>query len=116
MANIGIYSKSVELHKELLWTRNITIRMGVVNTSSIPVLLKLIKASKLDPSPLISHHFRLDEIMQAYKVFKNAAQEQAIKIVLTSAPAASRAAGVDEARIRQIVAQVLAGRQAPYEG
>jgi alcohol dehydrogenase len=106
MANIGIYSKSVELHKHVLWTRNVTIRMGVVNTSSIPVLLKMIQANKLDPCQLISHHYRLDEIVQAYEVFKHAAQEQAIKIVLTSAQAAT--ATVDEERVRQIVAQVLA--------
>jgi alcohol dehydrogenase len=106
MANIGIYSKSVELHKEILWTRNVTIRMGVVNTSSIPVLLKMIQASKLDPCQLISHHFRLDAIVQAYEVFRRAAQEQAIKIVLTNAGEQPPAA--DEERVRQIVAQVLA--------
>lgn len=113
MANIGIYSKSVELHKHVLWTRNVTIRMGVVNTSSIPVLLKMIQASKLDPCQLVSHHFRLDEIVQAYEVFKHAAQEQAIKIVLSAGDAAPAAAAtVDEERIRAIVAQVLAGARA----
>lgn len=109
MANIGIYSKSVELHKHELWTRNVTIRMGVVNTSSIPALLKLINASKLDPAQLISHRFRLDEILHAYDVFRHAAEEQAIKIVLSAAqepPAA--AVSVDEERLREIVAQVLA--------
>lgn len=109
MANIGIYSKSVELHKETLWTRNITIRMGVVNTSSIPVLLKMIAANKLDPCQLISHHFPLDQILHAYEVFKRAAQERAIKIVLTNTQAApAGAAAADEQRIRAIVARVLA--------
>ncbi|HMQ34110.1 MAG TPA: zinc-binding dehydrogenase, partial [Chloroflexaceae bacterium] len=106
MANIGIYSKSVELHKQLLWTRNVTIRMGVVNTSSIPVLLKMIEASKLDPRRLISHRFPLDEIVRAYDIFRRAADERAIKIVLTADGAAP--ARADEARVRQIVAQVLA--------
>ncbi len=105
MANIGIYSKSVELHKEILWTRNITIRMGVVNTNTIPVLLRMIKACKLDPTRLITHHFRLDEIVHAYDIFKNAAREQAIKIVLTNEEPQQPVA--DDAVIRQIVAQVL---------
>lgn len=105
MANIGIYSKSVELHKEILWTRNITIRMGVVNTNTIPVLLRMIKACKLDPTKLITHHFRLDEIVHAYDIFKNAAKEQAIKIVLTNEAFHEPAA--DDVDIRQIVAQVL---------
>ncbi len=109
MSNIGIYSKSVELHKHVLWTRNITIRMGVVNTSSIPVLLKMVKAGKLDPTRLISHHFDLDRIVEAYDMFKNAAQEQAIKIVLSNNAAAASASGsADERAIRRIVAEVLA--------
>jgi alcohol dehydrogenase len=108
MANIGIYSKSVELHKDVLWTRNVTIRMGVVNTTSIPALLKLIQASKLDPCQLISHHFRLDEIVRAYALFARAAEEHAVKVVLTNGPAAP--AALDEERIRAIVARVLAGR------
>ena len=108
MANIGIYSKSVELHKEILWTRNITIRMGVVNTNTIPVLLRMIQACKLDPTKLITHHFRLDEIVKAYEIFKNAAREQAIKIVLTNEGVAPATGGNDDQVIRQIVAQVLA--------
>lgn len=108
MANIGIYSKSVELHKHVLWTRNVTIRMGVVNTTSIPVLLKMIAANKLDPCQLISHRFPLDQILQAYEVFKRAAEERAIKIVLVGGEGAPPA--VDEERVRQIVAQVLASR------
>ncbi len=106
IANIGIYSKSVEQHNDLLWTRNITIRMGVVNTSSIPALLRMIEAGKLDPHRLISHRFSLDAIVQAYDIFRRAADERAIKIVLTNDGAAP--ATIDEARVRQIVAQVLA--------
>ncbi|HRE27359.1 MAG TPA: hypothetical protein PK954_12045, partial [Anaerolineales bacterium] len=91
---------------EVLWTRNITIRMGVVNTNTIPVLLRMIQACKLDPTLLITHHYPLEQIVEAYEVFKNAAREQAIKIVLTntSAPAAEGEATL----IREIVAQVLA--------
>ena len=65
----------------------------------------MIKACKLDPTKLITHHFRLDEIVHAYDIFKNAAQEQAIKIVLTNTAPEEPAA--DDAVIRQIVAQVL---------
>jgi alcohol dehydrogenase len=108
MANIGIYSKSVELHKELLWNRNITLRMGVVNTNTIPVLLKMIGAGKLDPTRLISHHYRLDEIVEAYDVFKNAIQEHAIKIVLTNADVPRSLTGLTDTQlIWTIVAKVL---------
>lgn len=45
-------------------------RMGVVNTNTIPVLLKMVKTGKLNPSPLITHRLPLDQIMAAYDIFK----------------------------------------------
>lgn len=117
IADIGVYSKSVELNKHILWTKNITLRLGTVNTSTIPLLMKTVQQGKLDPQQLITHHFDLNEIMRAYDVFMNAAQEQAIKIILTNnAPASngstvSMSQGINEADrqalIEKIVAQVL---------
>lgn len=109
IANVGVYAKSAELHKELLWTRNITLRMGVVNTRTIPLLLKTVQTGKLDPTRLITHHFRFDDIQQAYAVFANAAQERAIKIILSTDQAATTAGlATDQALIEQLVAKVLA--------
>ena len=108
IANIGVHSRSVELHNEILWTRNITIRMGVVNTNTIPVLLKMVKTGKLNPTPLITHRLPLDQIMAAYDIFKRAAEERALKIVLTNQDAPLPRSTDDVALIRQIVAQVLA--------
>lgn len=82
IANIGVYSQSAELHKEDLWVKNITIRMGVVNTTTIPTLLKTIESGKLDPARLITHQFPFDDVIHAYDIFANAAREQAVKIVL----------------------------------
>jgi alcohol dehydrogenase len=117
IADIGVYSKSVELNKHILWTKNITLRLGTVNTITIPLLMKTVQKGKLDPQQLITHHFDLNEIMRAYDVFMNAAQEQAIKIILTNKAsganhlAASTAQGMDEAArqilVEKIVAQVL---------
>jgi alcohol dehydrogenase len=109
IANIGVHSRSVELHNEILWTRNITIRMGVVNTNTIPVLLKMVKAGRLDPRSLVTHRLPLDQIMAAYEIFKHASEERAIKIILSNDPAPQRQSLDDAALIRQIVAQVLAG-------
>jgi threonine dehydrogenase-like Zn-dependent dehydrogenase len=105
---VGVHSRSVELHNELLWTRNITIRMGVVNTNTIPVLLKMIKAGKLDPALLVTHRLPLSQSLAAYDIFKRAAEERAIKIVLSNEAAAPPEPTGDAALIRQIVAQVLA--------
>lgn len=108
MANVGIFSKSAQIHNNVLWLRNITLKMGVVNTNTIPVLMKMIEAGRLDPSGLISHRFPLDQILRAYDVFKNAAREHAIKIVLDAGKSAPSAASEEERTIQFVVGQVLA--------
>jgi alcohol dehydrogenase len=84
IANIGVHGKSVELHLEKLWSRNVTITTRLVDTSSTPMLLKIVQAGKLQPRQLISHHFALNEIMKAYDTFGNAAKEKALKVILTN--------------------------------
>ena len=48
-----------------------------------PMLLGMLAAGTLDPRPLVTHRFRLDDIMRAYDTFANAATEKALKVVLT---------------------------------
>ena len=84
IANIGVHGKSVTLHLETLWSKNITITTRLVDTSTTPMLFKTIQAGKLDPKQLITHHFKLDEIIEAYEAFGNAAEEKALKVILTS--------------------------------
>ncbi|TKB96219.1 zinc-dependent alcohol dehydrogenase family protein [Pedobacter cryophilus] len=84
IANIGVHGKSVTLHLETLWSKNITITTRLVDTSTTPMLFKTVQAGKLDPKQLITHHFKLDEIIDAYEAFGNAAKEKALKVILTS--------------------------------
>lgn len=84
VANIGVHGQSVNLQIQDLWIQNITITMGLVNTNTTPMLLKTVTSGKIKPEKLITHHFKLDEIMKAYKVFGNAAEEKALKIILTN--------------------------------
>jgi alcohol dehydrogenase len=106
IANIGVYSQSAELHKETLWVKNITIRMGVVNTTTIPLLLKTIQSGKLDPSPLITHRFPFANVLLAYEVFANAGKEHAVKIILNMNDApADEAAVYDEAELVELIVQ-----------
>ncbi len=84
VANIGVHGHSVDLQIQDLWIRNITITMGLVNTNTTPMLLKTVQSGKIRPEELITHHFQLDEIIKAYDVFGNAAEEKALKIILTN--------------------------------
>ncbi|CDL82310.1 zinc-dependent alcohol dehydrogenase family protein [Xenorhabdus szentirmaii] len=84
IANVGVHGKSVELHLDELWIKNITITTGLVNTNSTPMLLKSIQSNKISPEKLVTHRYPLSEIETAYEIFGNAAQEKALKIVLTA--------------------------------
>jgi alcohol dehydrogenase len=82
IANVGVHGKSVELHLEKLWASNITITTRLVDTVTTPMLLKMVESGKLHPDHMITHHFKLDEIMKAYDTFGDAAHEKALKVVL----------------------------------
>jgi alcohol dehydrogenase len=84
LANVGVHGKSVELHLEKLWSANITITTRLVDTVTIPMLLKTVISGKLKPKQLITHHFDLKDIMKAYDTFGNAAKEKALKVILTN--------------------------------
>lgn len=84
IANIGVHGKSVELHLERLWSHNITITTRLVDTVTAPMLLKVVSSGKLQPGKLITHRFKLQDIMKAYDTFGNAAKENALKVLLTN--------------------------------
>jgi alcohol dehydrogenase len=84
IANIGVHGKSATLHLETLWSKNITITTRLVDTVTTPMLLKTVQSKKLQPNQLITHHFRLDQVMEAYDTFGNAAKEKALKVILTN--------------------------------
>jgi alcohol dehydrogenase len=84
IANIGVHGKSVTLHMETLWSKNVTITTRLVDTVTTPMLFKTVQSKKILPKQLITHHFRLDQIIEAYDTFGNAAKEKALKVILTS--------------------------------
>jgi alcohol dehydrogenase len=73
------------LHLEDQWTRDVTITTGLVDTYSTPTLSRLMANRQLDGARFVNHHFQLDEFMAAYDVFSNAAETDALKVVLTRA-------------------------------
>ncbi|HEY8689545.1 MAG TPA: zinc-dependent alcohol dehydrogenase family protein [Chitinophagaceae bacterium] len=84
IANIGVHGKSVPLHLETLWSKNITITTRLVDTVTTPMLLKTVSSKKIDPTKLITHRFPLHNIIQAYDTFQNAARDKTLKVILTN--------------------------------
>ncbi len=83
VANIGVHGEPATLHLEDLWIRDVTITTGLVDTFSTPTLLKLATSHQLDASRFVTHHFTLDEFVDAYDVFSRAGETGALKVVLT---------------------------------
>ena len=82
IANVGVHGTKVDLHLEELWDRNITISTRLVDTVSTPMLLKSMGSQKIDPRQLITHRFKLDQIIEAYETFGSAAKTKALKVII----------------------------------
>jgi alcohol dehydrogenase len=82
VANVGVHGKPVTLHLETLWTKDVTITTGLVDTYSIPTLLRLISAGKIDPLRFTTHRFELGQAMDAYDTFARAGETGALKVLM----------------------------------
>ena len=82
VAVLGVHGVKVDFHLEKLWCHNITLRTRLVDTVTTPMLLKTVGARKIEPGRLITHRFRFAEILDAYQTFGNAAQNQALKVII----------------------------------
>jgi alcohol dehydrogenase len=83
IANIGLHGEAATLHLEEQWIRDITITTGLVDTSSVPTLMRLITTGQINARQFITHHFGLDDFEEAYDVFARAADTAALKVVLS---------------------------------
>ncbi len=82
VANIGVHGRPVELPLNELWIRNIDISMGLVNTNTLGMLLKLVSQHRLPVDKFVTHRFTFDQMLEAYDVFGNAAQHNALKVLI----------------------------------
>ena len=84
IANIGVHGTKVDLHLERLWSHNITLTTGLVDTYTTPMLLSTVASKRLEPKKLVTHRFTLDRIMDAYDTFSDAAHSEALKVVISN--------------------------------
>lgn len=82
ISNVGVHGQKVDFEIQDLWIKNLTITTGLVNTNTTPMLMKAVSTNKLPMKKLITHHFDLDEIENAYDVFLNASREKAMKLII----------------------------------
>jgi len=82
VANIGVHGKSVDLALNELWIKNIDISMGLVNTNTLGMLLKLVAEHKLPAEKFVTHEFSFDQMVEAYDVFGHAAEHDALKVLI----------------------------------
>jgi alcohol dehydrogenase len=82
VAVVGVHGHSVDFQLQKLWIQNITLTTGLVSTNTTPMLLKNVVSGKLQPQKLITHHFLLQDILEAYQVFGNADKEKALKVII----------------------------------
>jgi alcohol dehydrogenase len=83
IANIGVHGKPVTLHLEELWIKDMTITTGLVDTYSTPTILRLVAGQQIDAAQFVTHHFTMDQFIEAYDVFARAGATGALKVVLT---------------------------------
>lgn len=83
VANIGVHGHPATLHLESLWTRDVTMTTGLVDTSSTPTLLRLVRSHQVDAGQFISHRFSMDQMLEAYDTFGRASETGALKVVIS---------------------------------
>jgi alcohol dehydrogenase len=84
VANIGVHGEPVWLHLEDLWTKDVTITTGLVDTYSTPTLLRLLRGGQIGAEQFVTHQFGFDQFIDAYDAFARAPETGALKVVLTT--------------------------------
>lgn len=82
ISNVGVHGKPVTFNLDDLWIKNITLSTGLVNANTTEMLLDVLKSGKIDASKLVTHHFKLSEVEEAYRVFKNAEEHHTLKVII----------------------------------
>ena len=77
----GVYAERIELHMGIVWIKALTLKTGRANViKHVDTVLEALVDGRLDPTPLVTHHMKLDEAPQAYEVYD---RREALKVVLT---------------------------------
>jgi 2-desacetyl-2-hydroxyethyl bacteriochlorophyllide A dehydrogenase len=77
---VGVYAERCEVHMGLIWIKSLSMVGGQANViGHLDKVLALLASGDLDPSPLVSHHMKLQDAPEAYAMYD---RREALKIVL----------------------------------
>jgi 2-desacetyl-2-hydroxyethyl bacteriochlorophyllide A dehydrogenase len=77
---IGVYAERMEVHMGVIWIKALTVRTGHANViGHVDAVLDLMGRGELDPSPLVTHHMRLEDAAEAYAAYD---RRETLKIVM----------------------------------
>ena len=81
VSGIGVQVGKSEMNLGLAWLKGLDLRLGQANViAHVDRVLALLESGKLDPTPMVTHHMKLDEAVEAYDIYD---RREALKIVLT---------------------------------
>ena len=76
----GVYAERIEIHMGVVWIKALTLKTGHANViKHVDPVLEALRSGTLDPSPLVTHHMKLDDAAEAYATYD---RREALKIVL----------------------------------
>jgi 2-desacetyl-2-hydroxyethyl bacteriochlorophyllide A dehydrogenase len=77
----GVYAEPIQLHMGIVWIKGLTLKTGQANVIAyVDPVLERLESGELDPTPLVTHHMKLDDAPEAYEVYD---RHEALKIVIT---------------------------------
>lgn len=78
---MGMWGKPVEVPLNEMVMNNITIFTGLVDCDRLHETVQLIEAGRINTSFLITHRMKLDDILEAYRIFEHK-EDNVLKIAI----------------------------------
>ena len=76
----GAYVERIDLHMGLVWIKALTLKTGHANViKHVDPVLERLASGEVDPTPLVTHHMKLEDAAEAYAVYD---RREALKIVM----------------------------------
>jgi len=82
IAILGVHGHPVTLHLESMWYKNFKMTAGLVHTSTIPKLMDGVMAGRVPARGLISHYFKMSNMLEAYETFTFADKYKSLKVII----------------------------------